>query len=282
MTDDPSDTAASLRALAEKHGVSPEAVRHMLQALESGGGRMAQFDHPEFGGMGQWFSGGMVMVGRMNDHGLKARVTALCDDLSAALPELAPRRSQSFSTSQSSSGSSGNWWPEGLGRASSVGSQNSTRYAWFPDSRRLAVETDGRVALYDTGDHVITGASQQQSGTSRVRFSGPHGVISLDDLTPVGQTQAQSEPKPNEPARTAPSYSPPPAPEPRPAYAPSRDDAPSQASPPERPRPASAPTSASPQTDVISTLERLAELHRKGILTDEEFSGKKAELLARL
>ncbi|MET0259292.1 MAG: SHOCT domain-containing protein, partial [Methylobacterium sp.] len=28
--------------------------------------------------------------------------------------------------------------------------------------------------------------------------------------------------------------------------------------------------------------ERLAELHRKGILTDAEFSGKKTELLARL
>ncbi|GJD84766.1 SHOCT domain-containing protein [Methylobacterium haplocladii] len=280
MTD---DTIARLQALSEKHGVSPEAVRHMLRALDSGGGRMAQFDHPEFGGMGQWFSGGMVMVGRMNDHGLKARVTALCEDLSAALPDLAPRRSQSFSMSQSSSGSSGNWWPEGLGRASSVGSQNATRYAWFPESRRLAVETDGRVALYDTGEHVITGASQQQSGTSSFRFSGPHGVISLDDLTPVGEEQSPSQASVTDRTEHAPS--PAPASDSRQAHAPSprHGETPMPVRPAEPPRPDATPAAAAhPQTDVISTLERLAELHRKGILTDEEFSGKKAELLARL
>jgi hypothetical protein len=34
--------------------------------------------------------------------------------------------------------------------------------------------------------------------------------------------------------------------------------------------------------DIVATLERLAELHKKGVLTDEEFAGKKAELLARI
>jgi hypothetical protein len=29
-------------------------------------------------------------------------------------------------------------------------------------------------------------------------------------------------------------------------------------------------------------LERLAELHKNGVLTDEEFASKKAELLARI
>jgi hypothetical protein len=33
---------------------------------------------------------------------------------------------------------------------------------------------------------------------------------------------------------------------------------------------------------VLAALERLAELHRKGILTDEEFTTKKAELLNRI
>jgi hypothetical protein len=31
-----------------------------------------------------------------------------------------------------------------------------------------------------------------------------------------------------------------------------------------------------------ATLERLAELHRKRVLTDEEFTTKKAELLSRI
>jgi hypothetical protein len=32
----------------------------------------------------------------------------------------------------------------------------------------------------------------------------------------------------------------------------------------------------------LATLERLAELHQKGVLTDAEFAAKKAELLARI
>jgi hypothetical protein len=33
---------------------------------------------------------------------------------------------------------------------------------------------------------------------------------------------------------------------------------------------------------VLATIERLAELHARGVLTEREFSDKKAELLARL
>ena len=43
-------------------------------------------------------------------------------------------------------------------------------------------------------------------------------------------------------------------------------------------------TAADPESasDVFNALERLAELHRKGVLTDDEFAAKKAELLARI
>jgi hypothetical protein len=34
--------------------------------------------------------------------------------------------------------------------------------------------------------------------------------------------------------------------------------------------------------DVFARLERLAGLHKKGVLTDEEFAAKKAELLDRI
>ena len=37
-----------------------------------------------------------------------------------------------------------------------------------------------------------------------------------------------------------------------------------------------------PQQDIPALIEKLAELHQKGILTDEEFQSKKAELLKRL
>lgn len=45
---------------------------------------------------------------------------------------------------------------------------------------------------------------------------------------------------------------------------------------------ASAPAAAPASTDIMGQLAKLGELHKAGILTDEEFSAKKAELLARL
>jgi hypothetical protein len=36
------------------------------------------------------------------------------------------------------------------------------------------------------------------------------------------------------------------------------------------------------ETDLFAKIERLAELHKKGILSSEEFAAKKAELLSRL
>jgi Short C-terminal domain len=36
------------------------------------------------------------------------------------------------------------------------------------------------------------------------------------------------------------------------------------------------------ETDIFAKIERLADLHQKGILSPEEFTAKKAELLSRL
>lgn len=236
MFEDPSQRSGGLRALGERHGVSIEAVRHLLHALEAGHGTMAQFDHPELGGFGQWFSGGMIMIGRMGDDALRARVGALCADLAAALP------SGGFGEAGTR-----DWWPDGLGRPSSVGAQNATRYAYFPESRRLAIETGGRVRLYDTGTHAITGASQAQGAAQSLHFTGPNGTVALDDLRPLDDAA---------PARGTPS--------------------------PAGERPPSPVAAQEGPSDVLGTLERLAGLHGRGILTDAEFSAKKAELLARL
>ena len=61
-------------------------------------------------------------------------------------------------------------------------------------------------------------------------------------------------------------------------------DAPAGA-PPQAPPPAPATTpapAAAAAGDPLSLIERLAELRAKGVLTEEEFAAKKAELLARL
>jgi hypothetical protein len=61
--------------MAKKHSVSSAAVEVVLAALRSGGGRMAQFSHADFGGMSQW-SPGMSMVGDMFNTQLKAKLDA--------------------------------------------------------------------------------------------------------------------------------------------------------------------------------------------------------------
>ena len=86
----------STSEIAQRHGFSADAARAVTDALRHGGGHMAQFNHPELGGMGQWSAGGMLMIGDMFNHALKARVDALCRDL-AAMPASAQsgRRAES-------------------------------------------------------------------------------------------------------------------------------------------------------------------------------------------
>lgn len=164
--------------IAQRHGFSPDAVRVIAEALRQGGGRMAQFNHPELGGMGQWAAGGMIMIGDMFNNTLKARVDALCRDI-AATPGPVP------AAAEQQPGQTGHWWPDGLGNASATGAQNDMRYACFPDQRRLAVMRDGKVRVYDTGDHRIGGFSQQQSGHQSLSFTSQNGTVRLEDLREV-------------------------------------------------------------------------------------------------
>ena len=47
--------------MARRYAVSSDAVMTLLQALVNSNGNMAQFNHPELGGGGQWMRGGMTM-----------------------------------------------------------------------------------------------------------------------------------------------------------------------------------------------------------------------------
>ena len=80
------------------------------------------------------------------------------------------------------------WWPEDLGEnPNSAGGQNETRYAFFGDKHRLAVDTGGgKIQVYDTGDHRISGVQQgQSSGGKKVTFTSQHGEVDLATLKPV-------------------------------------------------------------------------------------------------
>jgi hypothetical protein len=79
-----------------------------------------------------------------------------------------------------------NWWPNGLDHPASSGEQDGLRYAFFPRQRRLAIERTGKVEVYDTGDHAISGVSQQQDGrATSPRFTSQHGEVDLSTLSPL-------------------------------------------------------------------------------------------------
>ena len=166
MQDLTPEVRARLDAIAARHGVSPDAALALLRAIEVGQGVMAQFNHPELGGMGQWLRTGMVMVGDMFDTGLKRRVGDLSSELAALLSE------------------------------------------------HVAASTKAK--------------------------------------------PAQAPPRPDDPHRAG-----------------AAADASSQRAP-------SHSASMQPVGDPLLLIERLAELRAKGVLTDEEFLSKKAELLQRL
>jgi hypothetical protein len=261
---------------SRRHCVSTEAVRILLEALVSSGGGMAQFNHPDLGGMGQWSGGGMIMIGDMFNNDLKSRISALCAELSDVVrhTDIVPNRSRSgqwqsqgneggnplpqssfFVSGNDRFGGGGDWWPPDLGMPHSTGAQNNLRYTYFPDRRRLALEVNGQVSIHDTGEHLITGFAQQQSGDQSLTFTSQHGVVRLDSLprivgsAPASDLQNTSAPEPEETWRSA-----------------------------------SQPGAETPraESDIFGTIERLAGLRDKGFISEDEFSAKKTELLKRL
>src|ERR1700679_1639907 len=156
------DAENAIGDIARRYGLSREAVLAMLFAIHAGGGTMAQFSIPELGGSGQWMRGGMTMVGNMFDNALKARVDALCNELNQLLATTAVFPAPAPTPQAHGMFGSNNWWPGDLGVPSSAGGQNDVRYAFFPGTRRLAIQISGVTKVFDTGEHNIGGVQQQQ------------------------------------------------------------------------------------------------------------------------
>jgi hypothetical protein len=275
--------------IAQRHGFSIDAVLAMLDAVINGNGSMAQFNHYEFAGSGQWMRGGMTMVSDMFNNHLKGRVDALCSELSTLVanqPDLVRsgsfqsqsqnggqdhRQQQTHHSSQGNTtqsidgsggfgaaslfvpGSSADWWPSDLRWPNSTGAQNNVRYAYFAQARRLVIDVGGTVTVYDTLDHQIGGFSQQQSVGGTLGFSSQYGLMDVASLPVIS-----SNGRPPAPLQ---------APTPLPAH--------------QNPPQGFAPAGGTSH-DLFATLEKLADLRAKGILSDAEFAAKKAELLSRV
>lgn len=259
--------------LAARHGFSAEAVAHMMRAVLDGNGSMAQFNHSDFGGSGQWMRGGMTMISDMFNNHLKGRVDGLCAEIAqllASQPNLLQTgsfqsQSQNGTSSQDQSYGSGfgssdlfvsepgdEFWPASLGSPTARGNQNNVRYAYFAGSRRLAVQAGGEVWIYDTLDHQIGGFSQQQGGGDSITFSSQFGVVPLSSLPVVSRNEQAMQ----------------------------------SAQPPASPASLHVREPHLPQVkgsdEILAAIEKLGELKERGILTEQEFSEKKAQLLSRL
>jgi hypothetical protein len=258
----------AVEEIANRTGFTEDAVTSMLFSVIAGRGGVAQFSHPEFGGSGQWMAGGAIMISDMFNNALKARVNALCNELSALIrsePDFVAadsfqaqiqgangnlqRRSSNLLVTEGPDQS--NWWPADLGVPSSLGAQNEVRYAYFPTTRRLAIDINGKVTVYDTQDHQIGGFSQQQPGSGSLSFSSQLGGVDVSRLPAFsGVSGTKTSPEPMRQAATE--------------------------------QPATTSRAAAAHEDILAAIERLAELHDRGVLTEAEFSAKKAELLDRL
>ena len=289
--------------LSQRYGVSTDAVTSMLQSVMNGNGTMAQFYHPELGGGGQWMQGGMTMVGDMFNHGLKSKVDGLCTELSQLLaqqpfvPRPASHQSQwqggqqqgdqqqssshQYGSQQQNSGgpvslftagfsgNSGSWWPSELGSPNGSGGQNNVRYAYFSNARRLAVELNGHVTVYDTLDHQIGGVSQQQGAGGSLTLTSQYGTVDVVNLPVISVDGVASQsPKQNVPSQQTPQTSP------SNFVAPTVND----------PQPSHFPAAGQSfqEADIFAKIERLADLKTKGYISEEEFASKKSELLSRI
>jgi len=276
--------------LSNRHGFSRDAIEHMLVSVINGNGNMAQFSHPEFAGYGQWMRGGMIMLGDMFNNNLKGRVDSLCCEISNLItsqPDFfmaasSQSQSQGNASSNTLNGSSNwfvpdpnqNWWPQDLGSPAALGSQNDTRYAYFPNSCRLAVKTGTSVWVYDTLNHQIGGFSQQQGSGNGITFTSQMGTVVLSSL-PVIMRDGQPVTTP-----AVPVFAPPPVTSPTPPVS-MLSSAPTNATV-NAPLNTNSNMLSSSDADIFATIEKLATLKTKGFISDAEFESKKSELLSRL
>ena len=266
--------------IAQRHGFSVDATLSMLDSVIHGNGSQAQFTHPEFSGSGQWMRGGMTMVSDMFNNHLKGRVDGLCSELANLVlsqPELV--RSGSFQ-SQSQGGYDGGQSQTGYGSrhaqsggysdasAGSFGASSlfvppapGTSGDWWPADLRWPNSTGAqngvryayfaqaqRLAIELNGQVTVYDTLDHQIGgfSQQQSYGGTLSFNSQYGLIDVASLPVISV------DGVAP-YT---------AYAPMNAPAPSQ--------------------DVFATIEKLADLRAKGILSDDEFATKKAELLSRV
>lgn len=167
-----------LKEIASKYQVSEETVRTLIEGLKASGGRQVQFNISELGGMGQWQSGGMVMVGDMFNYSLKAKVSELCYELAEFSQTMEEEEKPKKKTEKQSVAHKP--------LATFRGSQNDSHYAYYANENLLEIEENGKVTKYNTVGYALSGVQQSQSNSLKsLTFNYPSGTVSLKDLKKI-------------------------------------------------------------------------------------------------
>ena len=121
------------------------------------------------------------------------------------------------------------------------------RYAYFAQAHRLAIEVNGKVTIYDTLDHQIGGVQQQQGGyAGSLSFSSQFGTFTVDSLPRAGGASQHSEPQ----------------------YSQQRSEPPQQSYAQTNSSQSSMGGNPQSHDEILTALERLGNLHQKGVLSD--------------
>lgn len=281
-----------LTELTQKYQLSEHAIMVLLQALIKGNGKMAQFNHPELGGIGQWLPGGMTMISDISNSHLKMVIDNLCGELVILIKNnyfnpikadeglINQGSNQQQQQSQNNINKNetveanlfnlGTWWPTELGTPTLSGDQNNLLYAYFANKQRLVLKNQAEIYVYDTLHHHISGVSQQQSSSGQLLiFTSQVGTFAVSDLPQIAAASqindlavennqltdiiAKAEKiKEMLPRATT------------------------------KVEPLTKTADESQQPDIFNTIKKLAELKEQGIISEQEFETKKAELLKRL
>jgi hypothetical protein len=75
--------------------------------------------------------------------------------------------------------------PPGWARPARSGPRTIFRYAVFSEARRLVIEDQGAITVYDTGSHRIFGVAQAQSADQTLSFTSQDGLVRVSDLPKV-------------------------------------------------------------------------------------------------
>ena len=199
--------------LSHRYGVSGDAVTTLLQALIAATAAWPSSAIPELGGMGQWSQGGMIMVGDMFNHGLKARGRGLCSELAClGRPEPGVGTEQPQSQSQ---GGRRAWVPGAGGGSSGRGGRPSSvsRLDRGPERRALCLVPGHPAARHRVGrpadrlrhrrppDRRLLPAAG--SAVPRSPSPSQHGPIRVADLPVVtAASGATAPPAPPRPRRS--------------------------------------------------------------------------------